>query len=81
MSSCDIGLNIDHKTILKHSRKIENTKKFNVWVLHNLTLKNLIDWIFICESLVKRNKIEPFLERSITGEKWITNDNNVRKRS
>jgi len=34
------------------------------------------------ESLLKRNEIESFLKRLITGnEQWITYDNNVRKRS
>jgi len=31
-----------------------------------------MDQIFICESLLKRNEIEQFLKRFITGdEKWI----------
>jgi len=51
-------------------------------VPHDLTVKNLMDWISICESLLKRNKIELFLKWLITGdEKWITYDDNVRKRS
>jgi len=45
-------------------------------MLHDLTVKNLMDWISICESL--QNKIKPFLKRLISGnEKWITYDNNV----
>jgi len=40
-----------------------------------------MDRIFICESLLKRNEIESFFKRLITGEKWIMYDNNVRKRS
>jgi len=40
-----------------------------------------MDRFSICESLLKRKEIEPFLKRLITGdEKWITYDNNVRKR-
>ena len=40
-----------------------------------------MDGVSICESLLKRREIEPFLKRMITGnEKWITYDNNVRKR-
>ena len=40
-----------------------------------------MDRVSICESLLKRNEIEPFLKRVITrDEKWITYDNNVRKR-
>jgi len=37
-----------------------------------------MDRISICESLLKRNEIEPFLKRLIT-EKWITYDNNVQR--
>uniref|UniRef100_A0A1I7XFJ2 Histone-lysine N-methyltransferase SETMAR n=1 Tax=Heterorhabditis bacteriophora TaxID=37862 RepID=A0A1I7XFJ2_HETBA len=34
---------------------------------------NLDDRVVICTSLLARNKIEPFLNRMITGdEKWIT---------
>ena len=35
-----------------------------------------------CESLLYRNKIDPFLKRMVTGdEKWITYDNVKRKQS
>jgi len=37
---------------------------------HDLTVKNLMDQISICESLLKRNKIKLFFKRFIT-EKWI----------
>jgi len=41
-------------------------------------VKNLMDRISIYKSLLKRNEIEPFLKRLITGDdKWITYDNNV----
>jgi len=79
ISNHDIGKkpNIDHKTVLNHGYK-----KFYVWVPHNLTVKNLMDRISICKSLLKRNKIKSFLKRLITcNEKWITYDNNVQKRS
>ncbi|GFY14955.1 mariner Mos1 transposase [Trichonephila clavipes] len=47
-----------------------------------LTSKNMMDRISICEALTKRNKIDPFLKLMINGEeKWITYDNIVRKRS
>ena len=40
-----------------------------------------MDRVSICESLLKRNEIEPFLKQMITGdEKWSTYDNNVRKK-
>ncbi|GFW75796.1 hypothetical protein TNCV_4429791 [Trichonephila clavipes] len=41
-----------------------------------------MDLISICEALAKRNEIETFLKRMVTGdEKWIPYDNIVRKRS
>ena len=41
-----------------------------------------MDRVSICESLLKRIEIEPFLKRMIMGdENWITFNNNVRKRS
>ncbi|XP_035744177.1 histone-lysine N-methyltransferase SETMAR-like [Vespa mandarinia] len=75
-------LNIDHKTVLNHLKKAGYKKKLDVWVPHDLTMKNLMNRISICESLLKRNEIEPFLKRLITGdEKWIMYDNDVRKTS
>ena len=50
----------------------------DTWVPHVLTVENLVDRVSICEPLLKRNEIEPFLNWMITGdEKWITYDNNV----
>ncbi|GFV50764.1 histone-lysine N-methyltransferase SETMAR [Trichonephila clavipes] len=41
-----------------------------------------MDRISFCESLAKRNEINPFLKRMVTGrEKWVTYDDTVRKRS
>ena len=84
ISSRDIAteLNIDHKTISNHLHKTGYQKKLDTWVSHELTVKNLMERVSICELLLKRNEIEPFLKRMIPGdEKWITYDNNVRKRS
>ncbi|GFT66191.1 mariner transposase [Trichonephila clavipes] len=42
----------------------------------------MMDRISICKALTKRNEIDPFLKRMVTGdEKWVTYDNLVRKRS
>ncbi|EFN78260.1 Histone-lysine N-methyltransferase SETMAR, partial [Harpegnathos saltator] len=74
ISSVDIGieLGIDHKTVLNHLHKAGYKKKLDVWVLHELSAKNMIDRINICDALLKRNEIEPFLKRVITDdEKWI----------
>ncbi|CAK9834554.1 Histone-lysine N-methyltransferase SETMAR [Anthophora retusa] len=84
MTSVEIAkeLNISHTSVLDHLRKAGYTKKLDVWVPHELTQKNLLDRISICESLLNRNKVDPFLKRMVTGdEKWITYDNNIRKRS
>ena len=41
-----------------------------------------MDRISICESLLNRNKIDPFLKCMVTGdEKWVTYENVKRKRS
>jgi len=73
-------LGIDHKTILNHLHKAGYKKKLNVWVPHELSVRNMMDRI--CDTLLKRNEIEPFLKRMITDdEKWITYNNSTRKRS
>ncbi|GFT97448.1 histone-lysine N-methyltransferase SETMAR [Trichonephila clavipes] len=74
------GLKIDHKTVLSHLCKVELKKKLHVWVSHQLTLKNMLDRISVCEALAKRNEIDPFLKRIVTGdEKWVTYYNTLRE--
>ncbi|GFW20056.1 histone-lysine N-methyltransferase SETMAR [Trichonephila clavipes] len=66
-------LKIDHKTVLSHLRKVGLKKKLHVRVPHQLTPKNMMDRISICEALAKQNEIDPFLKRMVTGdEKWVT---------
>jgi len=68
-------LSIDHKTVLNHLHKAGYKKKLDVWVSHELSVRNMMDRINICDTLLKRNEIELFLKRIlvITGdEKWIT---------
>ncbi|GFW63960.1 histone-lysine N-methyltransferase SETMAR [Trichonephila clavipes] len=73
-------LKIDHKTVLNHLRKDGFKKKLDVWVPQQLTPKNMMDQISFSEALVKRNKIDPFLKRMVTGDKkWVTYDNIVQK--
>ena len=44
--------------------------------------KNIFARMDACESLLNRNKIDPFLKRMVTGdEKLVTYDNVKRKRS
>lgn len=75
-------LHLCHQTVLNHFKKAGYQKKLDVWVPHNLSTKNLLDRISICQSLLKRNEIDPFLKRLITGdEKWIRYESVARKRS
>ncbi|GFW83506.1 putative DD34D transposase [Trichonephila clavipes] len=42
----------------------------------------MMDRISICKTLAKRNEIDPFLKRMVTGDrKWVTYYNIVQKRS
>ncbi|GFT30300.1 histone-lysine N-methyltransferase SETMAR [Trichonephila clavipes] len=42
----------------------------------------MMEGIFICEVLAKRNEIDPFPKWMVTGDKkWLTHDNIARKRS
>ncbi|GFW86618.1 putative DD34D transposase [Trichonephila clavipes] len=59
-------LKIGHKIVLSHLRKVVFKQKFHVWVPPQLTPKNMMDRISICEALSKRNEIEQFLK----GMKW-----------
>ncbi|GFV68158.1 histone-lysine N-methyltransferase SETMAR [Trichonephila clavipes] len=65
-------LKINHETVLSHLRKVGFNKKLDVWVPHQLTPKNMMDRISICEALTKRKEIGPFLKRMVTeDEKWV----------
>ncbi|XP_018046256.1 PREDICTED: histone-lysine N-methyltransferase SETMAR-like [Atta colombica] len=75
-------LNMSKSTIHKHFVKLGYINRFDVWVPHDLTEKNLMDRISICDSLYKRNEETPFLKQVVTGdEKWIIYNNVERKRS
>ncbi|GFV25539.1 histone-lysine N-methyltransferase SETMAR [Trichonephila clavipes] len=75
-------LKTDHEIVLSHLRKVGYKKKLHVWVPHQITPKNTMDRISICEALAKRNEIDPFLKRMVTGdEKWVTYYNIVQKGS
>lgn len=75
ISSDDIAkeLKIEHRMVLNHLEKIGYRKKFDVWVPYNSKLSISFERISICEALLRRNELNPFLERMITGgAKWIT---------
>ncbi|GFW84405.1 histone-lysine N-methyltransferase SETMAR [Trichonephila clavipes] len=44
-------IKINHKTVLSHLRKVGFKKKLEVFVPHQLTPKNMMDRISICEAL------------------------------
>ena len=84
ISSHDIAyeLNIHHQTVLNHLQKAGFKNKLDVWMPHQLSVKYKLDRLNICDTLLKRNEIEPFLIRIITGdEKWVKYENIVRKKS
>ncbi|GFW04476.1 histone-lysine N-methyltransferase SETMAR [Trichonephila clavipes] len=75
-------LNINHKSVLNYLRIVGFKKKLHVWVPPQLTPKNMMDQISICEALAKRNEIDSFLKRMVTADKkWVSYDSIMRKRS
>lgn len=75
-------LNISRKSALRHLEKAGYKKMLNVWVPLHLKQTDLKERFSICESLLRRNEIEPFLDRLITAdEKWITYNHIERKRT
>jgi len=59
-------LNMSKSTIHDHFVKLGYINRFDVWVPHDLTEKNLMDHISICDSLYKRNE-EIIFEASSDG--------------
>ena len=59
--SIDQELGMSHQTVVNHLKKIGFKKKLDVWVPHDLTQKNIFARMDACESLLNRNKIDPFL--------------------
>ncbi|GFV02626.1 histone-lysine N-methyltransferase SETMAR [Trichonephila clavipes] len=75
-------LKIDLKTILSQLRKVGFKKKLDVLMPHQLTPKNMMDRISVCEALAKRKEIDPFRKRMATeNKKWVTYYNIVQNRS
>ncbi|XP_076163893.1 histone-lysine N-methyltransferase SETMAR-like [Ptiloglossa arizonensis] len=75
-----LELKISQKTVWNHLHKATLKKKLDVWVPHKMIQKNLLERIDAGDSLLKRNEIDPFSKRMVTGdEKWITYENNRRK--
>jgi len=45
-------LGIDYKTVLNHLHKAGYKKKLDVWVPHELSVRNMMDRINICDTLL-----------------------------
>jgi histone-lysine N-methyltransferase SETMAR len=74
-------LNVSHTTISNHLKAMGKVSKLGKWVPHELSETNLQTRISICNSLLSRYEIEPFLKQIITcDEKWVFYDNAVNKR-
>uniref|UniRef100_A0A834VFY9 Histone-lysine N-methyltransferase SETMAR n=1 Tax=Sarcoptes scabiei TaxID=52283 RepID=A0A834VFY9_SARSC len=70
------SLNITRKTVLTYLHKFGLKKRCDVWLPEELTQKNLLDRINICDWLLKRYRFDPFLQRMVTGDiKYITYEN------
>ena len=73
---------IPKSTIDRHIKRLGLVKKLDIWIPQELKEINLTKRINVCDLHLKRNEIDPFLKRIITGdEKWIVYNNLVRKRS
>ena len=75
-------LNISHTCVERHLKQLGYVNKLDIWVPYKLNEIQLTKRISICDPLLKRNEIDPFLKRIITGDgKCVIYDNVVRKRS
>ncbi|XP_046836319.1 histone-lysine N-methyltransferase SETMAR-like [Vespa crabro] len=67
-------LNLSNSTVYDHLKGLGLTPKFDIWVPHILTKKNLCRRVDVCDLLLKRHENDPFLKRIINGdEKWELN--------
>ena len=75
-------LKISKLSIENHLHQLGYVNRFDVWVPHKLSKKNLLDHISACDSLLKRNESVLFLKQMVTdSEKWILYNNVEQKRS
>jgi len=57
-------IDVSQKTVVNHLYTLGYVSRYDIWVLHNLSDKNLMDSISICDLLLKRNENCSFF-------KWI----------
>ena len=69
-------LKISKSSIENHLHQLGYVNRFDVWVPHKLSEKNLLDRISASNSLLKRNENILFLKQIVMGdEKWILYNN------
>ncbi|XP_076303041.1 histone-lysine N-methyltransferase SETMAR-like [Lasioglossum baleicum] len=61
-------LNKSKSTIHDHTVKLGYVNRLDVWVPHDLTKKNLLDRVSICDLLYKCNEETSFLKQLVTGD-------------
>ena len=61
-------LHISHACVEKHLKQLGYVNKLDIWVPHKLNEIQLSKPISICDSLLKRNETDQFLERIIIGD-------------
>ena len=73
---------VSHTCTEERLKQFGYVKKFDLYVPHRPKEIHLTQRISICDSLLKRNEVDPFLKRLITGDqKWIVYNNVNGKRS
>lgn len=59
---------IHRTTVIDRLKRLGMLKKIDIWVPHKLTEKNIMDRILVYEFLLKKNSLDLFLKRIITGD-------------
>ena len=74
-----LGLKGDESTFRKRLHAMNLIKKLDKWIPHELTEENKLPHFSIANSLVTRNRNDPFIDRIVTcDEKWVNYDNSRR---
>ena len=60
---------ISHTCVERHLKQLGYVNKLDIWVLHKLNEIQLTKRISVCDSLLKCNEADPFLNRIITAMK------------
>ena len=64
-------LNISHTCVERHLKQLGYVNKLDIWVPHKLNEIQLAKRDYICDSLLKRNKTDPFSKRIIIHQKMV----------